>query len=408
MINFGGTDDNKALINSKNNLNGLSYLVLALYSMFIFLQVVSNSSWHFFIRLGNLVSPLSRINIVILMIMFAVSCLREWNVKQFIGTAILFAFLLAYYFKYSSNFFSIFLASILVGMSIEPMKLLRIDFYARLVAVSFIVLLSLLNILPRNGGAGVYTGFYYSVFSYGFTWSSILGYLIFIIFVEFILLFRVRHLILFVVITLYAIFQLSIGYMTGFIGGALGIILLILSHRKFHQFSRATLLLYPCLFSLTVYVSFWFNQSSENWSFWNNLISLRMPIWQYYVQNWPINLFGNSIPSQNNIISGSVIGHGALDGGYIYFLMKYGLLAILVIYALIIAAYYTKKEVGQTSNDVFWIFCILSVLSAFSETSPFLVYFSPFAFLLGSATFYREDSKNNDIKYWKETNLTHE
>ncbi|KGH65881.1 hypothetical protein X291_04330 [Oenococcus oeni IOEB_C23] len=392
---------NAHLIESSKSINIFDYFTYFFYFLFIFFQVISNSSWHFFINLGDLASPLSRTNIFFLIVLFLISCLRDWNIKQFIVTMVLTFILLAYFLKYGSNLFSVFLVLVLVGMAINPVKLLKIDFYARLFSVLLIIFLSLIGILPKSGNAGSYTDFYYSVFLYGFTWSPILGYLILIIFLEFILLFKIKKSVLVATTILYVFFQLSIGYMTGIIGGAMAIILLFLSRHKFFNLPSLALLTYPFLFLVTVYVSIYYNSASSMWALWNDITSFRISIWQYYLQNWKINFFGNIIPDQNNIIGSTVLGHGALDGGYIFFLIKYGFLSIMIIYSLIVIVKYEydNKIQKDISRNGFWIFVIISILTAFSETSSFLAYFSPFAALLGSLAFFNRDKLKIELEY---------
>ncbi|MHA5125135.1 hypothetical protein [Oenococcus oeni] len=372
----------------------LNYLVYPIYSFFVFIQVISNSSWGLFIKIGNLTSPISKTNLIVFLLLILFSFLRVWNVKQILLSFSLFLLSSFYLLKYGVNTNSIFLMSIFVGMSFKPSKLIKIDFYSRSAAVVFVIFLSLLNILPREGGAGTYTGFFYSSFSFGFTWSTVLGYLLLMMFVEGSLIFQFKRYINLLIVFLYIAIQIYLGYMTGLIGGLVAVLIFYFKNKQSFV-SNFSLIMYPLLLGLSIYISFCFNYASNFWIFWNKIISSRMPIWQYYLQNWPINLFGNNIPTQTSTFGLVVSGYGAFDGAYLYFLMKYGIISLLIIYIFLFFARFNDNAIINDNHIKYWILFFVLIVTAFSETSPFLVYFSPFPMLLGSVALYKD--KNDKV-----------
>ncbi|WP_219429465.1 hypothetical protein, partial [Oenococcus oeni] len=193
--------------------------------------------------------------------------------------------------------------------------------------------------------------------------------------------------------------ELYLDYMTGFLGTIVFLIVYFWIQRN--KLRKTNFLLNCCVtcipfFSLlSVFLATKFNPATDLWNKLNDLLSLRLPIWDYYYRGWPPTLFGNSIDVNGQ--TQGVVGYGAFDGAYIYFLLKYGVFSLFILFIAVLALKRVKNKAYEKTILSVMLFVIL--LTCFPETSGFIVAYTPIFSLMGSFLFYNE--KSNLIKKYQ-------
>lgn len=110
----------------------------------------------------------------------------------------------------------------------------------------------------------------------------------------------------------------------------------------------------------------------------NEIITSRPSIWNYYLQNYPISLWGNDV-QKNYIFSIYRVGNGAFDGLYLYLPMTAGIIISVIIFFLVERGLWS---IVRTERVELITFCLIYILMAFSENMFIMYYQSPAILLL--------------------------
>ena len=363
----------------------IQQLYQCLYAVIVFLSVLSLSSWNLYVP--HLLNTSDRLMLLVFGATIFVTLLSEWSKKRLVAMFIFSLLIIGYYYLYKKSIFVFVLLAILAGSGMKFDKLLKTDLIARSISVIFIIALSLLKVLPSSGSGVSETKFIYTKFTFGFTYPNILGYLLVIIIITYCFSISLLKKQVFWIVLLGCLIEYLLNYSTGLISLILFFVLYIWIQRDTLQRSNILLLtsslLIPVFTIISVWIAKYYFASNNWWDRVNTILSLRPPIWQYYLKAMPISFFGNT-KSINQYTLG-VVGHGAFDGAYIQFLLEFGILSILILFIAVFSLYCLHLPVHQkaTLGTLIMVTCF----SGFPETNGFLVTFSPMFFLIGSAWF---------------------
>lgn len=367
------------------NLNKTTDLIekgrLFFYSLFVIYQVFALSSWSYFH--SGFKSGTNTISLFLILMVLVLGLLQEWNSRKV--TVILIALVASYIYYHgyhiTGNEALFALLGFMAGVSLNERKILFVDLITRSLSVLAIIILSLVNYLPKSGnGVGV-TGFFYTQFSYGFLYPNVTAYLLGIIFLEIVIfcdLNTSRSLILTIFMLLV---EIRLNYVTGVAMIIVGFIYIIYAS-KIKIKNVKILGLVGLIGSITLFFVMVYNFSANStlWSTVDRVLSYRLQIWTYYLQNWKFTMLGSF--STENLQYENTIGHGAIDGGYIYFILKYGYFFLCLFVLSNLRAFFTKEKSDTLKNIL--IFITVIILTLISETSGMLLAFSPLYLLLGS------------------------
>lgn len=355
------------------------------YCIFVFVSVMSLSSWNLYF--ANFFNFNLTAIILALIALVIVSLMSDWSVGRLLAFLIFSLFLFMYFQLYRATYMIPILLALMLGTGFQINQILKLDFYSRLFSVLFVILLSLFSILPKSGYGSDISNFHFTIFCYGFTYANILAFEIAILFVEALLVIEWRLLYSVLLMIIIVVVEMQMGYETG-------AILVIVAYAVFYTTKRpsnfmttvyltGSAVLVP-LFTLTsVYIAKMFSSTDTFWSTVNNLLSDRAEIWQYYYNAMPIKLLGN-LQTINSKTMG-VVGFGAFDGVYIQFLLTFGIVSVILLFALIGMSAFKKSS--WESKRIMAVFLVPVVLSGFTETNGFLATFSPLYILLGAYLF---------------------
>ncbi|MDN6900648.1 hypothetical protein [Oenococcus sicerae] len=375
----------------KNNLaTKYSDILLGfIYAFIVFFEVMSLSSWHYLH--SGFDSPNSKIIVSAFILIFIIGFLKNVKVLNLIIVSLLMALAAFYYIRYHEvGYFIMLLLALCAGMSMDFRQILKIDCTVRIVTILFIAFLSFINFLPIDGNNSSITGSYFTKFVYGFSYPNQLGYLIMIIGIEFVFVcnsMKLNRKFLVLAIAMAAEFYLD--YLTGLLGILLFMFLYLwLSLPKYgtnkgNIIILLCLLLIPFFVFISIYVSTKYSSTDPLWNKLNQLMSLRFPIWQYYYNGWGPNLFGNFIDVGSKTIG--VVGYGAFDGAFLFFLLKFGAFSLFLIWILVLTVFLTKKEVDN--KIALASLLLIIVITGIPETLGFVVAYSSLFSLIGSYLF---------------------
>lgn len=106
----------------------------------------------------------------------------------------------------------------------------------------------------------------------------------------------------------------------------------------------------------------------------NQLVRMRPQIWNYYLFHYPIRLFGSVISNPIQMGANYTVGQGAFDGSYIYYPVKYGLIATAIVLLLLCVSIFKAQKANNFSLVAF---LIAMTISGFSESLLFNSFQSP-------------------------------
>lgn len=367
------------------------------YGFFVLLQVIGLSAWDLFLpKIGGPTSVLALSTLLMVVLLGAIS---TWTISRMVLVAIVLALSFIYIYLFRNSVFLFCLIAILAGQGFTPKRLIKTDLYFRGFGVALIVTLSFLGILPMSGRGEQLTGNFFTSFSYGFLSPNTLGFLILIVGLDaYLHVSQKWQKVSILVLALF--FESLLKYLTGILGVMTLIIVSIFFHKgksnqtamtaRYRIFCLASVLFFLFATFGSCYIAKNYNSTDTVWNFANKLFSLRFPIWQYYYEGWPPSLFGNIIYVDQSTVG--LIGFGAFDGSYLYFLLKYGWVAIsIILLAMIYALKHTKD---YFSRRILVLFVAVTLVTGIPETPGFLVAYSPFFLLLGSL-FINSSSKGD-------------
>lgn len=369
-----------------HDMERLSQKTLLLgYAAFVFASIMSLSSWNlFYSKSINFTATMLTVMLVALAI---ISLLSDWTVKRIVVLLIFGTLLLIYFYLFKLTYMLPILLALIVGTGLDFKSILKYDFFSRLFSVLFVVILSLFSILPKSGYGADISDFYFTIFCYGFTYTNILAFEIGVLFIESLLVLKVREIYRVLLMLLITWLEIKMGYETGAVFCLVGYTIFATTKKRSTRIPNLYLMmsawLVPFFSFLSIYVASNFSSTDDFWNRVNDLLSGRAEIWQYYYQAMPIKLLGN-LQTINQKTMG-VVGFGAFDGAFIQFLLTFGVASIFLIFCLFIL---TSTKKGHLSDKrILSIIILPIVLSGFTETNGFLVTFSPLYFMVSSYLF---------------------
>lgn len=381
--------------------NTFQKLAIISYGFFVVIQVLGLSSWGLF--LPGFKSTNSKLALVVLLLTILFGAFSKWSIKRMLLFLMFSCGLIAYVLLYRSSIIAFCFLAILAGQGIPFTKLLKIDFFSRISSIIFVVTLSFFDILPRSGAGSQITGFLFTQFSYGFTYPNILGYLLLIVFIESYVLYAHTSWQKFTLVVCTAIIEINLNYLTGLGGVIVSLLAVGLFQREgtneitqkitFRLFTIGTCILFWGGVLGSLFVAQNYNSSSDLWNAANKLFSLRFPIWQYYFLNWPPNFWGNVI-SVNQTTLG-LVGFGAFDGAYLFFLLKFGIVGIGLIFLSFLFGLLGHKSSFVRRVLVMLLATIL--VTGIPETNGFLISFGPLFLLLGSSSVFTVQNEETGL-----------
>ncbi len=122
-----------------------------------------------------------------------------------------------------------------------------------------------------------------------------------------------------------------------------------------------TILIFPALFALSIWINFSFTYSNPTFFQLNRLLSNRLALGHEGLQRYNINLFGNFIETNN---SENMAEYFYIDSGFLFSVLGYGLLftgLLLIIYI------YMHNYSACTNNKMLFIW--LTIVAIFSTTN---------------------------------------
>lgn len=374
---------------SLKKINLIEISRLAIYGFFTLYQVFSLSSWGYF--LPGFKSPTS-LGPLILITFCVILGLEKWNLKRVLVTIAVIAFMIIYIFKYGffGNEIMFSMLVFLAGINENPQKIILTDFFVRSFSVGIIVIISLVGILPKSGNGVGLTGFFYTQFSYGFLYPNVIAFLIMVIFLEYLICFEISSRNYFFLFMIALGIEYYLKYATGIVGILIGFIFIRIAPKLSVSSIKIINFITVVFSAIAMYMSIaYFSMGSNFWVLMDKLLSYRLQIWQYYITNWPITILGDF--SNTNLQMSSLTGHGAIDGGYIYYALKYGYVSILLFYITILMVFHNASNMKVNLNKIL-AFIVIIVITSFPETSGMLVSFSPLYMLFGSILVSSKDS----------------
>lgn len=369
--------------------NNIRQLNLLLYAGFVIFQVLALSSWHYFLK--GFGSTTSLTPLIILVAILCFGLLLNWSFLRISLTLCLILAIFIYYENHGlqGNDMLFILISIISGAGVNGVDIVKTDFLARLGSTLLIVLMSVVRILPFSGNGSVSNTFYIN-YTMGFLYPNTLGYIVLILFLEY-LFFIKKEKHQFLTNSLAALICLLLEIYLNYATGITSVLLSTFIYFNKSKISTRAFAIANILVLCVSFITFWlvtikYNLMNDFWIFINNLLSNRPAIWQYYFQEYPIKWLGNII----NVQESTVIGHGAIDGGYFYLLLKYGILSLVILFLVIIFSINRAKK--YISINIFLIFTLIIFISGFVETLGFLPSYSPIYLIIGFLLFSSKDN----------------
>lgn len=247
------------------------------------------------------------------------------------------------------------------------------------------IFLSIVGYLPISGETSrvLFSNYQETVYFFGFTHPNIFGTFLTTIFMTLYFLYfkRTPKLVISVAI-IFLIIDKVITAGTASVGIAMILVLSFIHSvgKKQIWLGRFGKLGYFLPLILTAF-SFWLadNNTSQLGMFINEKIASRPNIWHAYLTQYPIKVF-NTIPDIQLDGINTILGNGALDGGYIYVLINFGIIAWIV-YTIIFDC---LIKIGiQSNNFQLYSIALVIILMSFPESHMIMFFENVFLILFG-------------------------
>lgn len=254
-------------------------------------------------------------------------------------------------------------------------------------ATTFIltIILSLLGYLPISGETSRVPLAKYQevVYFLGFTHPNIFGTFLTTMFMVLYFLYFKRNpkLVVSVAVILLLIDKI-ITAGTALVGIVLILILIFIHSMEKKQVWKGKFgkIIYSLPVALTLF-SFWlaYNNKSPLGTFINKNIASRPDIWNAYLTHYPIKMFNTAPKIQLDGIN-TILGNGALDGGYIYVLIYWGIVAW--IFYIIMFSSLIKMSI-ESNNFQLYSIAFVIILMSFPESHMIMFFENVFLILFG-------------------------
>ncbi|WP_273729825.1 hypothetical protein [Leuconostoc mesenteroides] len=305
-----------------------------------------------------------------------------------------------FYAGTSTPFIKLLMLTIAVPRTIlSANKIAKIFGYAMLTTMCITIFLSLLGYLPKSGETSrvLFAKYQETVYFYGFTHPNIFGAFLTTLFMIYYFLFYKTHkiYIIFAAIVL-LIIDISIAAGTAAIGILMVLVFTFIHGHKDMRIQHIKLLKLSYLIpAVLTFFCFWLanNNNGSLGVFINEKIASRPNIWNAYITQYPIH-FVNRLPEIQIDGINTILGNGALDGGYIYALIYWGILSWLTYYFIFNSIIKFSLE-----NDDFSLYCValVTMIMTFPESHMIMFFENVFLIFVG---FYQYP-KNERILYFR-------
>lgn len=302
---------------------------------------------------------------------------KTQTVKQWLYVFILSLFMFFYLFRGNLNVGSIFLLGLYTINLMSIRSVLKVYLFSFLISLLVIGSLCVLKILPihdslygmlvlgfRNPNS---TGFYVTcilLLHWTLNWErfSVINWLEFPI--VGILLLRLEDFTALILVVIMLLVKLTYPFFERLF--------------KF-KFVYYSIVLLPIIF---LGICLWIGINYNNYNFMmklDDVFTSRPSIWNYYLTNYKMNLFGNRLPDVVLYGVNRTIGHGAFDGEFIYFPIINGLIAFIGLMGLLI---FSLRKLLRSKQYTVLILFIIYIISAVSENQLFIPFQCPVAVLM--------------------------
>lgn len=247
------------------------------------------------------------------------------------------------------------------------------------------IILSLLGYLPISGETSrvPFAKYHEVVYFFGFTHPNAFGTFLTAMFMMlYFLYFKKRPKLVISAGIIVVLIDKIITADTALIGTAL-ILILIFSHSltKWQiwqgKFGAVAYALPVVLTLLSVWLAY--HNKSALGTFINKLISSRPDVWHAYLTQYPIKMF-NAAPNIKLDGIHTILGNGVLDGGYIYVLMNWGIVALLLY--IIMFSSLIKMSI-ESNNFQLYSIALVIILMSFPESHMIMFFENVFLILFG-------------------------
>lgn len=286
----------------------------------------------------------------------------------------------------STPFIKLLLLIVAVPRAIPSVRAI-VKLFGIAMITTFIVtiFLSILGYLPISGETSrvLFSKYQETVYFFGFTHPNIFGaFLTTVFMILYFLYFKKSPRLVICVAIIFLLIDKVIAAGTASVGIAMILVLTFLHSigKKNIWLGKFGKLGYFLPLVLTAF-SFWlaYNNTSQLGRFINEKIASRPDIWHVYLTQYPIKMF-NTIPDVPLDGINTILGNGALDGGYIYVLINWGIIA----WILYIIIFNSLIKVSIQSNN-FQLYCItiVTILMSFPESHMIMFFENVFLILFG-------------------------
>ena len=312
-----------------NNLYRIrNFIFICIFGIFTFFQVFANTYSVFVNSRFSYIIVLVECLFLMLMLLLSIDVFFSS-----LGNFILFLVIsIVLVFMYINQGYNELIFPLLAFFCIKTIGLqttLKVDFYIRLSSIALIIILSSFNYLLSNNVINSVNG--KLRYSLGFSNPNALSQMLFVLFLESIILRFSKNRIRF---TIFILFDLLIVL---FVSKSRTTIILMIAFlfinyfltKHFnllmrHQWVRLSLIGLPIIFFMLMFVLVSLYREKDI-AFFNNLnfvLSNRLGLAAFYLNKYPITLWGQRIVTHSGIGLSS-INYGALDIGYINLLIKF-------------------------------------------------------------------------------------
>lgn len=316
----------------------VSILILILYAILIFVNVVQSTSFStYYVSISRYLHYSAYALMLVIGILY-LFCFTK-SVRQLFVAA--FFALIVFVTGIKSGFHTDFnimlvLAFVLFGSQLTFKQLAFTQSVAMFTALVSISIFSLFGFLPTTGTSSkVYlfqSSYQEIVYFLGFNHPNAYGTILTMALISFFFGIKNRNLKLFIFLSAcVAIIDIKIGANTAAIGASIFFISLI-SIPLMDKFQRTLNIITKYLMIIIPIFSIWigYNPYTLIAQLINRYISSRPNIWSYYLNLNKISLFAIPPDLDLSVGSKSIIGNGVLDGTYVYILVYWGLVPLII------------------------------------------------------------------------------
>lgn len=352
-----------------NNLYRIrNFIFICIFGIFTFFQVFANTYSVFVNSRFSYIIVLVECLFLMLMLLLSIDVFFSS-----LGNFILFLVIsIVLVFMYINQGYNELIFPLLAFFCIKIIGLqttLKVDFYIRLSSIALIIILSSFNYLLSNNVINSVNG--KLRYSLGFSNPNALSQMLFVLFLESIILRFSKNRIRF---TTFILFDLLIVL---FVSKSRTTIILMIAFlfinyfltKHFnllmrHQWVRLSLIGLPIIFFMLMFVLVSL-YSEKDIVFFNNLnfvLSNRLGLAAFYLNKYPITLWGQRIVTHSGIGLSS-INYGALDIGYINLLIKFGAIpsfVFIILMSLTLHKLINNKKITYLAAFIVFIFLGLS------------------------------------------------